>query len=117
MPKNKKSKVKNKYPIEKRFSLSGEEREKVQRLTRMLRDTDAMVESIALNLNKKLISVRDRLGVDEKVPENIDRNVRFDPDALELIVTDNLKDPKKKEEEEKLKKVVEEVEKHSVQEK
>ena len=111
MSKNKKRK--NKYPIEKRYSLDGEEREKVQRLTRMLRDADATVESIALNLNKKLISVRDRLHVDEKVPENIDRNVGFDPDALELVVTDSLKDPKKKEEEEKLKKVVEKVEKQA----
>lgn len=75
---------------ERRFSLTQEERMKIQNMQSvkgiLLLELDAMNNSIMLEVMK----ARSRLNVNDQAPEGYVRSVDFDYDKLEIIVTDDV---------------------------
>jgi hypothetical protein len=76
-------------PITKRYSLTTEERTKVQNLQSVLGILALQSEGIRNSLMLELARTKSRNGIKEnQAPEGFVRNVDFDPDKFEIVVTD-----------------------------
>lgn len=94
--------------IKKRYSLSDEERHKVQNIQSVMGILHLLRNGLQYSMTLEIAKVRDRLGIKESdAPEGFERFVDMDPDKYELLVYDiKKKTPeeiaKEKEEAEKL---------------
>jgi hypothetical protein len=78
----------------KRFSLSKDEREKVQNIHSVMGIMALQREGLQHSLMLELARARERLSIrDNEAPEGYIRNVDFDPQSYELIVRDIPKPP------------------------
>ncbi len=89
--------------IVKRFSLSKEEREKIQNIQSVMGILALEREGLNHSIGVALVGVRQRLGIGEhSAPEGFIRDITYDSNTYELVVTDI---PKPKEPEKPMKPV------------
>ena len=82
----------------KRFSLSKEEREKIQNIQSVMGILGIQREGLQHSMMLELAKARARLDIkDNEAPDGYVRNVDFDPQTYELLVRDFPKPPEPKE--------------------
>lgn len=74
--------------IQKKYSLTQEEKEKIQNYQSIMAILRIQREGLASLIREEITGIRNRIGLTYQAPEGYERVIDFDPDTYEITVSD-----------------------------